>query len=155
MPRHTVEIPRPQPATTAELATSQVEPLAANDDSTRLMTVMKADNPDQAPNRARRHVKGLLPIDALTTNYPDQEGQVLLSVVLSPAAAAVIRHAAEHEGQEPHRFLAQVISRALADHVRREGENLDHALRSLLTRTSPDRLVTAVGRTLTTGESTC
>ncbi|MEV8346456.1 hypothetical protein [Streptomyces niveus] len=158
MPLYAVEVTLTRPATQAELArASQALPLAANRDSTRLMAVMKAANADQALNRARRRLKGLLPLDSLTTHYPDQEGQVLLSVVLSPAADAAIRRAAEHEGQEPHRFLAQVIRRALADHARREAEDLDNALRSLLTRTSPDRLVAAVGRTLThtTGERTC
>ncbi|MEU0957154.1 hypothetical protein ABZ353_33230 [Streptomyces niveus] len=158
MPRHAVEITLTRPATAAELArASQVMPLAANHDMTRLMTVMKAGNPDQALNRARRRLKGLLPIDALTTHYPDQEGQVLLSVAFSPAAAAAIRHAAQHEGQEPHLFLAQTIRRAMAEHARRQAADLDHALRSLLTRTSPERLVAAVGRTLThtSGEPRC
>ncbi|MFE3117528.1 hypothetical protein [Streptomyces niveus] len=158
MPRHAVEITLTRPATPTELArATQALSLAANHDSTRLMALMKAGNPDQALNRARRRLKGLLPIDALTTHYPDQEGEVLLSFAFSPAADAAIRHAAEHEGQEPRLFLAQVIRRALADHARREAEHLDHDLRSLLTRTSPDRLVAAVGRTLTrtTGERTC
>lgn len=158
MARHAVEITLTRPATPGELArASQVMPLAANHDTTRLMALMKAGNPYQALNRARRRLEGLLPVDAPTTHYPDQEGQVLLSVAFSPAAAAAIRHAAQHEGQEPHRFLAQVIRRALADHALREAADLDHALRSLLTRTSPERLVAAVGRTLThtKGESTC
>ncbi|MFE5844263.1 hypothetical protein ACFQ7N_21825 [Streptomyces niveus] len=158
MARHALEITLTRPATPAELArASQALPLAANRDTTRLMAVLKAANADQALNRARRRLKGLLPLDALTTHYPDREGQVLLSVAFSPAADAAIRRAAEHEGQEPHQFLARVIRRALADHARREAADLDHALRSLLTRTSPDRLVAAVGRTLThtTGERTC
>ncbi|MGW8569795.1 hypothetical protein [Streptomyces niveus] len=158
MPLYAVEVTLTRPATQAELArASQALPLAANRDSTRLMAVMKAANADQALNRARRRLKGLLPLDALTTHYPDREGQVLLSVAFSPAAAAAIRHSAEHKGQEPHQFLAQVIRRALADHARREAADLDHALRSLLTCTSPDRLVAAVGRTLThtSGERTC
>ncbi|MFD7225515.1 hypothetical protein ACFV9P_31635 [Streptomyces sp. NPDC059892] len=156
MTRHALEVTLTRPATPAELArASQALPLAANRDSTRLMAVMKAANADQALNRARRRLKGLLPLDSLTTHYPDQEGQVLLSVAFSPAADAAIRRAAQHEGQEPYLFLAQVIRRALADHARLEAEDLDHALRSLLTRTSPDRLVAAVGRTLTTGKLTC
>lgn len=156
MARHAVEITLTRPATPAELArVSRVMPLAANHDMTRLMAVMKAGNPYQALNRDRRRVKGLLPVDSLTTRYPDQEGQVLLSVAFSAAAAAAIRHAAEHEGQEPHVFLAHVIRRVLADHARWEAAELDHALRSLLTRTSPDRLVAAVGRTLTAGEPAC
>lgn len=158
MPLYAVEVTLTRPATPAELArASQALPLAANHDATRLMAVVKAGNPDQALNRARRRVKGLLPLDALTTHYPAQEGQVLLSVAFSPAADAAIRRAAQHEGQEPHPFLTRVIRRALADHARREAADLDHALRSLLTRTSPDRLVAAVGRTLThtSGESTC
>lgn len=158
MARHALEITLTRPVTPAELArASPALPLAANHDSTRLMAVLKAANADQALNRARRRLKGLLPIDALTTHYPDQDGQVLLSVAFSPAADAAIRRAAEHEGQEPHQFLGQVIRRALADHARREAADLDHALRSLLTRTSPDRLVAAVDRTLThtTGEPAC
>ncbi|MFE4492437.1 hypothetical protein ACFRKD_08245 [Streptomyces niveus] len=156
MPRHAVEVTLTRPATPAGLArVSRVMPLAANHDMTRLMAVMKASNPDQALNRARRRVKGLLPVGSLTIHYPDQEGQVLLSVAFSAAAAAAIRHSAEHEGQETHVFLAHVIRRALADYARREPADLDHALRSLLTRTSPDRLVAAVGRTLTLGEPAC
>jgi hypothetical protein len=158
VPRHAVEVTLTRPATTAELArASQALPLAADHDSTRLMAVVKAGSPDQALNRARRRLEGLLPLDAFTTHYPDQEGQVLLSVSFSPAAATAIRHAAEHAGQEPHVFVTQVIRGALADHARREAAHLDHDLRTLLTRTSPDRFVAAVGRTLTRtpGESTC
>ncbi|WP_329377095.1 hypothetical protein [Streptomyces sp. NBC_01716] len=158
MARHALEITLTRPATPAELArASQALPLAANHDTTRLMTVIKARNPGRALNRARRRLEGLLPLDCLSTHYPDQAGQVLLSVAFSPAAAAAIRHAAEHEGQEPSLFVAQVIRRALADHARRQAADLEHALSELLTRTSPDRLVAAVGRTLThtTGEPAC
>lgn len=158
MPRHAVEMAMTRPATPDELArASQVMPLAANRGRTRLMAVMKVGNPGQTLNGARRRLEGMLPVDALATHYPDQEGQVLLSVAFNPAAAAAVRHATEHEGQESHVFLAQVIRRALTDHARREAADLDHALRSLLARTSPDRLVAAVGRTLThtAGEAAC
>lgn len=87
MPRHAVGITLTRPVTPAELArASRIMPLAANHDMTHLMAVLKAGNPDQALNRARRRVKELLPVGSLTTHYPDQEGQGLLSVAFSTAA---------------------------------------------------------------------
>jgi hypothetical protein len=150
MPHHALEITLTRPATQAELArAARIMPLAANCDRTRLMTVAKAKNPDQALSRAHHRLKELLPLDAVATHYPARDGHVLLTIAFSPTADACIRHAAEQMSQTPRVFLQQTIHRALARHARQEAEHLDHTLKALLAHTTPDQLLTAVGRTLT------
>ncbi|MCX4826832.1 hypothetical protein OG883_45175 [Streptomyces sp. NBC_01142] len=150
MPHHALEITLTRPATQAELARAvRIMPLAANCDRTRLMTVAKAKNPDRALSRAHHRLKSLLPLDVLTTHYPDTEGSVLLAINFSSTADAFIRRAAEQAAQSPRVFLQQTIHHALAHHARQEAARLDHALRALLAHTSPDQLLAAVGRTLT------
>ncbi|MEU4494202.1 hypothetical protein AB0F96_12320 [Streptomyces sp. NPDC023998] len=150
MPHHALEITLTRPATQAELARAvRVMPLAANHDAKRLMTVVKAKNPDRALSRAHHRLKELLPLDVLATHYPAPDGHVVLTIAFSPTADVFIRRAAEQMGQTPRVFLQQTIHRALARHARQEAERLDHALKALLDRTTPDQLLAAVGRTLT------
>ncbi|MFF3403538.1 hypothetical protein ACFYW6_34215 [Streptomyces sp. NPDC002659] len=150
MPHHALEITLTQPATQAELTRAvRVMPLAANHDRTRLMAVTKAKNPDRALSRAHHRLKELLPLDVLATHYSDPDGRVLLTPAFSPTADAFIRRAAEQMGQTPRVFLQQAIHRALACHARQEAQRLDRALQFLLAHTTPDRLLAAVGRTLT------
>ncbi|WP_308313521.1 hypothetical protein [Streptomyces sp. G1] len=61
-------------------------PLAANHDATRLMTLVESKTPHQAARRLRHRVGALLPIDVITTHYPDADHTVLLNVAFSPAA---------------------------------------------------------------------
>ena len=150
MPHHALEITLTRPATQAELARAvRVMPLAANHDRTRLMAVAKAKNQGRALSRAHHRHKELLPLDVLTTHYPDPDGHVLLTPAFSPTADAFIRRAAEQMGQTPRVFLQQTIHHALDRHARQEAERLDHALKALLAYTTPDQLLAAVGRTLT------
>ncbi|MEW2084966.1 hypothetical protein [Streptomyces sp. NPDC005283] len=150
MPHHALEITLTRPATQAELARAvRIMPLAANHNATRLMTVMKAKNPDRALSRAHHRLKELLPLDVLATHYPAPDGHVLLTPAFSPTADAFIRRAAEQMGQPPRIFLEQTIHHALARHARQEAQRLDRALQFLLAHTTPDQLLAAVGRTLT------
>lgn len=149
MPHH-AEVTLTRPATQAELARAvRVMPLAANHDATRLMTVAKAKNPDRALSRAHHRLKELLPLDVLATHYPAPDGHVLLAIAFSLTADAFIRRTAEQMGQTPRVFLQQTIHRALARHARQEAQRLDRALQFLLAHTTPDQLLTPVGRTLT------
>jgi len=61
-------------------------PLAANADRTRLMAVHGARSPGGALHALRRQLDALLPVDVLTTHYPNRHGQILLNVALGHAA---------------------------------------------------------------------
>lgn len=89
--RHAIEILLTRPATDGELDRARrTVPLAANRDRTRLMAVHPAKTPSRALQSLRRRLHHLLPIDVLTTHYPDQHGQVVLNLELSRTARAVI-----------------------------------------------------------------
>ncbi|MFJ4633402.1 hypothetical protein [Streptomyces sp. NPDC088847] len=91
-PHHAVEIALTRPATPGELRLAgRGVPLAANADRTRLMAVQGARSPGGALHGLRRRLDALLPIDVLSTHYPDRHGQVLLNVALGHAADRALR----------------------------------------------------------------
>ncbi|MFF3932936.1 hypothetical protein [Streptomyces hirsutus] len=150
MPHHALEITLTRALTRAELdQAARTLPLAANHDATRLMAVVRAKTPGKACSRLRRQVDGRLPIDAITTHYPDPSGQVLLNVVLPPAAHAALTAAAERAGQPLRLFVQGSVHWALARHAGEEADRLDMVVRHLLAGTTPSQLLAALGRTLT------
>ncbi|GAA3778050.1 hypothetical protein [Streptomyces chiangmaiensis] len=106
-------------------------PLAANHDTTRLMTLVNAPTPDQATHRLRHRLADRPPIDVITTHYPDEHGQVLLNLDFPPGAYAALNAGAA----------------ALNAGARREGQTLERFL--LLAHTTPAHLLSAVGHALT------
>ncbi|MFE6904052.1 hypothetical protein ACFVFJ_45865 [Streptomyces sp. NPDC057717] len=154
---HAVEISLTSPATHAELAhAARTLPLAANHDATRLMAVVHAKTPGRALHRVRRRLREALPLDAITTHYPDSSGHVLLNITLPPHADTAIRRAAASAGQKPRPFVQLALHRALAQHIEEEADLLDGAVQRLLATTA-SQLLTAVGRALTptTGAPSC
>ncbi|MFF2167250.1 hypothetical protein ACFVWP_42260 [Streptomyces sp. NPDC058175] len=147
---HAVEITLTRPATHAELAhAARTLPLAANHDATRLMTVVHAKTPGRALHRVRRRLREALPLDAITTHYPDSSGHVLLNITLPPHADTGLRRAAASAGQKPRPFVQLALHRALAQHVEEEAALLDGAVQRLLATTAASQLLAAVGRALT------
>jgi hypothetical protein len=124
-------------------------PLAANHDATCLLAVVRAKTPDKACNRLRHQMGGRLPIDVITTHYPDPHGQMLLNVAFPLTAHAALDAAAERTGQPLHLFVQDAVHRALAQHADEEADRLDRALQHLLTGTTPPHLLAALGRILT------
>ncbi|MFJ8364596.1 hypothetical protein [Streptomyces sp. NPDC093984] len=151
MPHHALEILLTRPLAADELRhAARIWPLAANHDATRLMALMGAKTPDRAAHRLRRRLKAArLPIDVITTHYPDANGQVLLNVAFSPAAQSVLECATRRRGQTPERFVQVALHRALAEHADQEADRLDKAVRQLLAHTTPAYLLSAVGHALT------
>ncbi|MFI6340816.1 hypothetical protein [Streptomyces sp. NPDC050535] len=150
MPYHALEITLIRPLTPAELhQAARTMPLAANHDATRLMTVVHAKTERKALSRLRHQADALLPLDIITTHYPDADGQILLSVTLPPAAHTALRTVASHTGQPPHRFLQQTIHRALDRHASNEADRLDQVVTCLLASTTAPHLLAALGRALT------
>ncbi|MGB8938880.1 MAG: hypothetical protein WCD21_01355, partial [Streptomyces sp.] len=85
--QYAVEISLTRPASAGELHRARYRvTFAANADHTRLMTVQSGNSPGRALHRLRRRLGTVLPIDVLTTHYPDRRGRVLLNVVLSSRA---------------------------------------------------------------------
>ncbi|MFD5519631.1 MULTISPECIES: hypothetical protein [Streptomyces] len=158
MPHHALDVTLTRALTPAELhRAARAMPLAANHDTTRLLALVRAKTPDKALNRLRHQMGGLLPVDVITTHYPDPYGQILLNVTFSPAAYAALEAAAERTRRLPRLFVQEVVHRALARHAAEEAERLDRALQHLLADTTPPQLLAALGRALAhpTGAAPC
>ena len=150
MPHHALEIILTHALSQAELDDAcRKMPLAANHDATRLMTLVKADTPHRAARRLRWRLSDRLPIDAITTHYPDAEHKVLLNVALPPGAHATLTTAAWRESLTLERFIEHAVRRALADHAEQEIDRLARTVRQLLAHASPAHLLIAVGHALT------
>ncbi|MGW3108339.1 hypothetical protein [Streptomyces sp. NPDC001100] len=150
MPHHALEILLTRPLAPAELRdAARALPLAANHDTTRLMALVRAPTPGRAAHRLRQRLAASLPVDVITTHYPDDSGQVLLNLALPPAAHATIRRAAHHAGQSPELFVKLALHRALAQHASDESDRLDRAVQQLLATTTAAHLLAAVGHALT------
>ncbi|MFJ7182381.1 hypothetical protein ACIQXA_39925 [Streptomyces massasporeus] len=149
MPHHALEITltRPLPPPVLHRA-ARLLPLAANHDATRLMALVAAKTPQRAAHRLRR-LCARLPIDVITTHYPDADHSVLLNVAFPPAVHAALTADARRAQQTPERFLELAVRRALARHADRETDRLDRAVRQLLAHTTPAYLLAAVGHALT------
>ena len=150
MPHHALEITLPRPLTpTALQRAARLLPLAANHEATRLIALMPAKTPHRALRRLRHRLGDRLPIDVITTHYPDADHRVLLNVAFPPAVHAALKAQARRAAQSPERFLELALHRALAEHADRETDRLDRAVRQLLAHTSPGYLLSAVGQALT------
>jgi hypothetical protein len=149
MPHHALEITLTRPLTPAELHTAaRGLPLAANHDATRLMALVRAKTPGRAAHRLRHRLSTRLPVDVITTHYPDTGGQILLNVAFPPAVHTAIRHSASQAGQSPGLFLRLALDRALARHASDEADRLDRAVGELLAHTTSVHLLTSLGRVL-------
>lgn len=150
MPHHALEITLTRPLTPAALhSAARLLPLAANDDATRLMALVAAKTPQRAAHRLRHRLGTRLPIDVITTHYPDANRSVLLNVAFPPAVHAALTADARRTRQTPERFLELAVRRALAEHADRETDRLGRAVRQLLAHTTPACLLAAVGHALT------
>lgn len=149
MPQHALEITLTRPLTAAELRhAAHAWPLAPNHDATRLMALAGAKSPERAAHRLRRRLASRLPIDVITTHYPDAHGQILLNVAFPPAAYTDLNRNAHRAGLTPERFVREALHRELAEHADREADRLDHAVRQLLASATPAHLLSAVGHAL-------
>ncbi|MFG3117457.1 hypothetical protein ACGF4C_24020 [Streptomyces sp. NPDC048197] len=147
---HALEITLTRSLKTTEIRQAACAwPLAANSDATRLMTLVAAKTPDRAVHRLRHRLGTRLPIDVITTHYPDVSGQVLLNVAFPPATHTALTTRARRAGQSLERFLHLALHRALAEQAEQEVDRLDRAVRHLLAHTTPAHLLSAVGHALT------
>ncbi|SOR76559.1 hypothetical protein SCNRRL3882_0043 [Streptomyces chartreusis NRRL 3882] len=150
MPHHALEIALTRPLTAAEHRhATQAWPLAANHDATRLMALAGATTPERAAHRLRRRLTDRLPIDVITTHYPDTHGHVLLNLAFPPAIHTALERDAQNAGLTPERFVREALHRALAEHADQGAERLDRAVHHLLADTTPAHLLAAVGHALT------
>lgn len=150
MPRHALEIVLTRPLSRSAVhRAARVLPLAANHDATRLMALVSAKTPHRAALRLRHQLGARLPIDVITTYYPDADQKVLLNVAFPPATHAALTADASCAQQTLERFVELALHRALAQHADQETERLDRAVRQLLAHTTPAYLLSAVGHALT------
>ncbi|MFD4612725.1 hypothetical protein ACFWOT_32545 [Streptomyces sp. NPDC058440] len=139
---HAVEITLPRPATPGELRHARCGvPLAANADRTRLMTVHGARSPGGALHALRRRLDTLLPIDVLSTHYPNRHGQILLNVALGHTADRALRRHAAVVGQRPQDLLRQRATAALTREEQERARRLEGRLESLLAHHTPDEVL--------------
>ncbi|MEU5340454.1 hypothetical protein AB0H18_06405 [Streptomyces sp. NPDC020766] len=147
--QHAVEIVLTRPVTRAELhrACRRV-PLATNVDRTRLMAVCGAKSPGRALRSLRHELDRLLPIDVLTTHYPDASGQVLLNVAFTRAMHSSICQAATARGQKPADFVAQTVAGAVERAERARNRHLTKQLQDLLVHHAPEAVLACAARAL-------
>lgn len=127
---HVVEILLTRPVTHSELRrASRALPLGANSDGTRLMAVHPAKTPGRALRSVRRRLQHLLPLDILTTHYPDPSGQVILNVEFGPAPWRLIGVAVAARGQRPAEYVGQCMTEALRHSEQRRARALTAQLR--------------------------
>ncbi|MGW0584281.1 hypothetical protein ACWD25_52220 [Streptomyces sp. NPDC002920] len=150
MPHHALEIILTRPAALTELQhAARTVPLAANHDTTRLMALVPAKTPHRAARRLRHRLGEQLPIDVITTHYPDADHKVLLNVAFPPTVHCALTAEARRQGRTPERLVELALRRVLAEHADEEADRLDRAVRRLLAHTTPARLLSAVGHVLT------
>ncbi|MFD4998716.1 hypothetical protein [Streptomyces buecherae] len=147
---HALEITLTRPLTPAELThAAHAWPLAADRTRRHLVTVCRANTPGRAARRLRRHLDTHLPIDVITTHYPDVHGQLLLNVDLPPSVHATLCADARRAGHAPGHHLQLALHRALAAHAHQEDRRVETAVRQLLDGTTPARILAAVAHALT------
>ena len=101
------------------------------------MALVRAKTPGRAAHRLRQRLATRLPMDVITTHYPDADGQVLLNLAFPPAVHAPRSAAPPSEtGQTPELFVKLALHRALAQHAGEETDRLDRAVQHLLTHTT-------------------
>ncbi|MFJ3804297.1 hypothetical protein ACIPSJ_49480 [Streptomyces sp. NPDC090088] len=149
VPHHALEITLTRPLSTNALRrAAHALPLAANHDATRLMALVHAKHPHQAAHRLRRQLGLRLPIDVITTHYPDADHTMLLNVAFPPVIQAALKAHARRAHQTPERFVELALHRVLAEHADRETDRLDQAVHDLLAHTTPAYLLSAIGHAL-------
>ncbi|MFI6567452.1 hypothetical protein [Streptomyces sp. NPDC050534] len=148
-PYHAVEVILTRPVTRGELRRAcRGVPLAANADRTRLMALHHASSPGGALHTLRRRLDPRLPIDALTTQYPDQRGQVLLNVMLNRAASRALHQAAASVRQRPEEVLRERVSAALAQDKQTRIRQLQDQLENLLAHHTAEEILACVAGSL-------
>ncbi|MDQ0831429.1 hypothetical protein QF032_003273 [Streptomyces achromogenes] len=147
--QHAVEIILTRPATCGELRRAcRAVPFAANADRTRLMAVRRAKSPGRALRSLRHDLDRLLPIDVLTTHYPDHSGKVLLNLALPETTCSAIREAAAARRQKPADFLGRAVVAALERNEKARTRQLAGQLESLLVHHAPDEVLACTARAL-------
>jgi hypothetical protein len=112
------------------------------------MAVHPAKTPSRALQSLRRRLHHLLPIDVLTTHYPDQHGQVVLNLELSRTARAAILRAATASGQRPGDFVGRSVTAALDRNERERSRQLTAQLEGLVALYSSEDLLACTARIL-------
>ncbi|MFF8536942.1 hypothetical protein ACF07B_34110 [Streptomyces sp. NPDC015532] len=146
---HAIEITLSRPATHCELRRAcRAVPLGANTDHTRLLALQRAKTPGRALRTLRNRLDALLPIDVLTTHYPDRQGCVLLNVAFSRAVHTAVRQAAAARGQRPRDFLRKTVTADVVQHHEERARHLTNQLEGLLAQYNPEDLLLCAANTL-------
>ncbi|MFF7279091.1 hypothetical protein [Streptomyces griseorubiginosus] len=149
MTHHVVEILLTRPVTHSELRrASRALPLGANSDGIRLMAIHPAKTPGRALRSVRRRLQHLLPLDILTTHYPDPSGQVILNVEFSPAARQLIGQAAAARGQRPAEYVGHCMAEALRHSEQERARALTAQLEGMLAHHRPEEVLACTARIL-------
>lgn len=152
MPHHAIDIALTRPATVAEIKTAARTsryPLAVDTARTRLLVLVPAKAPRRALRKLRGTLDGLLPIDTLSTLYPDAQGQHLLNVELNPQTHKTLQRAAARCGQRPEDYLKDAVLDAVTRDRAAARARLDTALDRFLASSTPAQLLGAVAQRLT------
>ena len=149
MPDHAVEIVLTRKVSAGELRHARQTsgaPLAVGPCDRRLLTVLAAKSMRRALARTWKCLDDLLPIDVLTSAYPNADGEILLSVPMDDSTRDAVVAGARQRGVPPEAFVRGALTNALAERAAREKAWLESSLDALLTRVSPETAVIAVAR---------
>ncbi|MFD7896934.1 hypothetical protein [Streptomyces sp. NPDC059743] len=142
-----VEIQLLRPARGADEATAAVQlgdRYALRVGHARAVAVLPAANEALACAEVSSRASAVLPVDVVTSLYPDAQGQVWLTFVLPDASAAWLRDRADAVGQTVDEFLGCLLREA----TDRVAEERSHAVRhdatALLTRYGAETLARAL-----------
>ncbi|MFD3840258.1 hypothetical protein ACFWWC_28995 [Streptomyces sp. NPDC058642] len=134
-PAYAVEILLTRPATHRELQRAREHVrLAANADRARLMAIQSALSPGHAMHVLRRRLGTRMPIDILTTHYPDGQGKVQLNIALTHSADTALRRTAAARRQVSAGCLGRCVAARLVRHEEERARHLEGLLANLLAR---------------------
>ncbi|MFF9127963.1 hypothetical protein ACF09J_32705 [Streptomyces sp. NPDC014889] len=112
------------------------------------MAVQNARSPDGALHVLGHQLGSRLPIDILTTHYPDRHGQVLLNIALSRSVDTALRRRAAVLAQRPQDVLSQCVTADLARREQERTRRLEDRLESLLAHHTLEEVLVCAARAL-------
>ncbi|MFJ8077017.1 hypothetical protein ACIQ7Q_24525 [Streptomyces sp. NPDC096176] len=112
------------------------------------MATIRAPNLAKALHRTRKLLTPLLPLDVITSHYPDASGHVLLNIALPEDAHRHLKRNARAHHRSPAEHLSHTITQALARTEQHRAMRLATTLDELLAWNTPHQLLAAAARRL-------
>ncbi|MGW6890329.1 hypothetical protein [Streptomyces chartreusis] len=119
------------------------------------MAVYGGHGPSRTLHALRRRLGTRLPIDYLTTHYPDRYQQVLLNIDLDATVHEALCREAAALGLRPQELLGRRLRAAVARDSRERARRLEEQLGSVLAHYTPEEVLSGVARRLGSQQRHC